>query len=431
MVPPSTDAALDRSAPGAPTVAAAPSLPIGAALFDVARSRWLPPLLAFGWACLVWAGSQFPQLRAPLLTADGLDPGAHAAMQALGLASIAGSTAFWLLAALTVGALLLRVVAARDKSIETQATAVSPEGAGSLAVLVEQQLADALSRERLGTFARLRSSRHGDARAITAGHGRLGVALQAVGLLAWATAALLAAHSPTPVRLQVPITSTGTLASVPAWSAGPGRPVPARGYFEAACTRAADGIRCDIDAFGARGKVDLGTGRSAELGAWTVTWTHSRTALDSHSWNLRWLAGDEAASGRWYAFDARSGHHASVAKLGLSLMPLRTERSGPIAMGAVRRGGTSAFLAAGPGLLPDGLPSLRVASGGHVQLLLTRAPGGLWFLLGALLLLAGAFLSAATPSVRALIHGDGRVAVSGCNRDSLRVAVEAAQRGRA
>lgn len=344
-------------------------------------------------------------------------------MDALGLLSVADSTLAWLLGAITIVVLVTRATVS-PRTAPPAATSEpdgppQPMGADDVAA-VEAAISAQLKRFALGRFVRVVSASTPEGRLLRAGYGPVGRAAMLLGLAALASAALILHRAPPPVMLEVPITSKLVRAPVVATRAAPGRLVPAQGHFEASCTGGVGALTCDVEGLGERATIDLKPGVSAKFGAWSATWTHARTAANGTSWNLRWWLAPPGQQAKWYTFETESGKHTTAASLGVAITALRTQRSGPIAMGTV--GGASAgnavdgksvtapkaVVIGGPGLLPGGAGDLVMSSGGHARILLSRPGFVRWFALAAtLLLLFGVLLAGALPSVAVLCGPSG------------------------
>lgn len=191
-------------------------------------------------AVLLWLGSQWPQVQAPLVAADGLAREDHLTLQALGLHRWVGSLpiVMWTIAALAV----------------------------------------AVGRWVLGATR-----------------------LPVVAVVAWGATALCwlgwaswAASAPQPVFVDVAV----DVADLPAqaWAADAGRLGPAPGRWAGKCQRQDREIHCQIQGPQATWSVQLAAGRSETRGDVQLTWVGRAPAITAPGFDFLAPQGTQPAS---------------------------------------------------------------------------------------------------------------------------------------
>ncbi len=392
------------------------------ALAAAACSPLFARLLTALWILLPLVATQVPQKNAPLTTTDGLSRADLLVAATHGLDGITDSTAFWLLLAATLVALLARWLMPPPAAGDPAREILTYDPATTPAADIERALGTGVASSPLARLAAPRSRAIDGGRVIVCGQRGPGLGLLAVGALLLVGASVRAAHVDAPTVLEVPLVTGGAPLKIAGRRAEAGRLVNITGHFEAACEGDDQRVVCRLDALGQRGAVDLRRGSAADLGPYTVTWAASTSSPAAESLGLQWRLPDAAGQAAWYAFDVAHRRHAAAESLGVAVSTYATSRSGPvmIATHAPAKAGRGLVIA-GPGLLPGAEPAIRARAPGGVRLLITRGDPTFATLAALLCLTLGGLLFFAVPSARVHVDEQGAVAVlTGVNRPWLR-----------
>ncbi len=384
----------------------------------LATSPTITRVLAFAWLGALFIGSQIPQQRAPLVTTDGFARGDLQALAVVGLDHLGDSGLVWVLAALTVVAVLARLLfapplagwswpaATGSPVLPTSVDAVDARVRGHLATLpLAARLGLQLRREQLGATIYL-----------TAGRARAGRVLLAVAAVLMAATIGLLARADPPLRVDVPIRDGEGRWRLQAWQVEAGRLVPLAQDWSGSCALGPTGLACSLELDDGPVRLHLAPGQAVALGSRGVVWQATATDPAADSWVLRWRDPDGAA---WQTAIA-ADHAADIRSSGQRLLAVASG-GGPLIVASNGGDSPAVHLLALPRLAADGVADAAVTAAGQARLLITtRLPMGLP-LAAALCFVLGVLLTWVVPAVRLQVEplGDGLlVALVHANRSS-------------